>query len=136
MYQAANLVGASAFIERLPGGYDYGVMERGATLSVGQRQLISFVRALVYDPKIIISDEATSSVDSDTEFLIQKAINILMKGRTAIVVAHRLSTIQNADNIMVLDRGEVKEQGTHENLLSIGGYYSKLHEMQFKEFIL
>ena len=136
MYQAANLVGASAFIERLPGGYDYGVMERGATLSVGQRQLISFVRALVYDPKIIILDEATSSVDSDTEFLIQKAINILMKGRTAIVVAHRLSTIQNADNIMVLDRGEVKEQGTHENLLSIGGYYSKLHEMQFKEFIL
>ena len=111
-------------------------MERGATLSVGQRQLISFVRALVYDPKIIILDEATSSVDSDTEFLIQKAINILMKGRTAIVVAHRLSTIQNADNIMVLDRGEVKEQGTHENLLSIGGYYSKLHEMQFKEFIL
>ena len=136
VYQAANLVGASAFIERLPGGYDYGVMERGATLSVGQRQLISFVRALVYDPKIIILDEATSSVDSDTEFLIQKAIDILMKGRTAIVVAHRLSTIQNADNIMVLDRGEVKEQGTHEDLLSIGGYYSKLHEMQFKEFIV
>ena len=136
MYQAADLVGASAFIERLPGGYDYDVMERGATLSVGQRQLISFVRALVYDPKIIILDEATSSVDSDTEFLIQEAINILMKGRTAIVVAHRLSTIQNADNIIVLDRGEVKEQGSHEELLSIGGYYSKLHEMQFKELIL
>ena len=136
VYQAANLVGASEFIDRLPGGYDYDVMERGATLSVGQRQLISFVRALVYDPQIIILDEATSSVDSHTEFLIQKAINILMKGRTAIVVAHRLSTIQNADNIIVLDRGEVKEQGTHEDLLSIGGYYSKLHEMQFKEFFL
>ena len=136
VYQAANLVGASEFIDRLPGGYDYDVMERGATLSVGQRQLISFVRALVYDPQIIILDEATSSVDSHTEFLIQKAINILMKGRTAIVVAHRLSTIQNADNIIVLDRGEVKEQGTHEDLLSIGGYYSKLHEMQFKEFVL
>ena len=136
VYQAADLVGASTFIERLPGGYDYDVMERGATLSVGQRQLISFVRALVYDPKIIILDEATSSVDSDTEFLIQGAINKLMKGRTAIVVAHRLSTIQNADNIMVLDRGEIKEQGTHEDLLSREGYYAKLHEMQFKEVTL
>ncbi len=136
VYQAAELVGASTFIERLPGGYDYDVMERGATLSVGQRQLISFVRALVYDPKIIILDEATSSVDSDTEFLIQGAISKLMKGRTAIVVAHRLSTIQNADNIMVLDRGEIKEQGTHDDLLSREGYYAKLHEMQFKEVIL
>ena len=136
VYQAADLVGASTFIERLPGGYDYDVMERGATLSVGQRQLISFVRALVYDPKIIILDEATSSVDSDTEFLIQGAISKLMKGRTAIVVAHRLSTIQNADNIMVLDRGEIKEQGTHDDLLSREGYYAKLHEMQFKEVIL
>ena len=136
VYQAAELVGASTFIERLPGGYDYDVMERGATLSVGQRQLISFVRALVYDPKIIILDEATSSVDSDTEFLIQGAISKLMKGRTAIVVAHRLSTIQNADNIMVLDRGEIKEQGTHEDLLSREGYYAKLHEMQFKEVTL
>jgi ATP-binding cassette subfamily B multidrug efflux pump len=129
VYQAAELVGASTFIERLPGGYDYDVMERGATLSVGQRQLI-------YDPKIIILDEATSSVDSDTEFLIQGAISKLMKGRTAIVVAHRLSTIQNADNIMVLDRGEIKEQGTHDDLLSREGYYAKLHEMQFKEVIL
>ena len=136
VYQAADLVGASTFIERLPGGYDYDVMERGATLSVGQRQLISFVRALVYDPKIIILDEATSSVDSDTEFLIQGAISKLMKGRTAIVVAHRLSTIQNADNIMVLDKGEIKEQGTHDDLLSRKGYYAKLHEMQFKEVIL
>ncbi len=136
VYQAADLVGASTFIERLPRGYDYDVMERGATLSVGQRQLISFVRALVYNPKIIILDEATSSVDSDTEFLVQGAINNLMKGRTAIVVAHRLSTIQNADDIIVLDRGEIKEQGTHEDLLIRGGYYTKLHEMQFKEAIL
>ncbi|OUT98664.1 MAG: antibiotic ABC transporter ATP-binding protein [Flammeovirgaceae bacterium TMED32] len=136
VYQAADLVGASTFIERLPGGYDYDVMERGATLSMGQRQLISFVRALVYDPKIIILDEATSSVDSDTEFLIQGAISKLMKGRTAIVVAHRLSTIQNADNIMVLDRGEIKEQGTHDDLLNREGYYANLHEMQFKEVIL
>ncbi|MAJ51073.1 MAG: antibiotic ABC transporter ATP-binding protein [Flammeovirgaceae bacterium] len=136
VYKAADLVGASTFIERLPRGYDYDVMERGATLSVGQRQLISFVRALVYNPKIIILDEATSSVDSDTEFLVQGAINNLMKGRTAIVVAHRLSTIQNADDIIVLDRGEIKEQGTHEDLLIRGGYYTKLHEMQFKEAIL
>jgi len=129
---AAELVGAHRFIERLPGGYDYNVMERGATLSVGQRQLISFVRAMVYDPKIIVLDEATSSVDTETEEMIQEAIGKMMKGRTAIVIAHRLSTIQKASQIIVLDQGEVKEQGTHESLLAHEGYYAQLHRMQYK----
>ncbi len=130
---AAELVGAREFIERLPGGFEYNVMERGATLSVGQRQLISFVRAMVYDPKIIVLDEATSSVDTETEELIQHAIDKLMSGRTAIVIAHRLSTIQKANKILVLDRGEIKEEGTHESLLALEGYYSQLHKMQYKE---
>ncbi len=132
---AADLVGARKFIERLPGGLDYDVMERGATLSVGQRQLISFVRAMVYDPKIIVLDEATSSVDSETEELIQNAIEVLMEGRTAIVIAHRLSTIQGADNIIVLDKGEIKEMGTHQELLELEGFYTELHQMQYKEVI-
>jgi ATP-binding cassette subfamily B protein len=129
---AAELVGAHRFIERLPGGYDYNVMERGATLSVGQRQLISFVRAMVYDPKIIVLDEATSSVDTETEEMIQEAIGKMMKGRTAVVIAHRLSTIQKANQILVLDQGEIKEQGTHESLLAREGYYAQLHRMQYK----
>ncbi len=131
--EAAELVGARTFIERLPGGFDYNVMERGATLSVGQRQLISFVRAMVYDPKIIVLDEATSSVDTETEEMIQEAIAKLMKGRTAIVIAHRLSTIQSADQILVLDHGEIKERGTHSELLAMEGYYNQLHKMQYKE---
>ena len=130
--QAADLVGAREFIERLPGGFDYNVMERGATLSVGQRQLISFVRALVYDPKIIVLDEATSSVDTETEELIQAAIQKLMKGRTAIVIAHRLSTIQNAHQILVLDHGHIVERGNHEDLLEKDGFYAHLHHMQYK----
>lgn len=134
--QAAELVGASEFIEKLPGGYDYNVMERGATLSVGQRQLISFVRAIVYDPKIIVLDEATSSVDTDTEEMIQNAINKMMKGRTSIIIAHRLSTIQHAHKIIVLDKGEVKESGTHEELLAKDSYYAQLHNMQYKEVSL
>lgn len=132
---AADLVGARKFIQRLPGGLDYDVMERGATLSVGQRQLISFVRAMVYDPKIIVLDEATSSVDSETEELIQNAIEVLMEGRTAIVIAHRLSTIQGADKIIVLDKGEIKEMGTHQELLELEGFYTELHQMQYKEVI-
>ncbi|MDB5123747.1 MAG: ATP-binding cassette, subfamily [Mucilaginibacter sp.] len=129
---AAKDVGAHEFIERLPGGYDYNVMERGATLSAGQAQLISFIRALVYNPTILVLDEATSSVDTETEILIQNAISKLMQGRTAIVIAHRLSTIQNADKIIVLDHGEIKETGTHQQLLRIeNGYYRKLYDLQF-----
>lgn len=133
--EAAKLVGVHDFIERLPGGYTYNVMERGATLSVGQRQLISFVRAMVHEPKIIVLDEATSSVDSETEELIQKAIEKLMKGRTAIVIAHRLSTIQEADKIIVVDKGEIMEEGNHEQLLEKGGLYANLYRMQYKEVL-
>jgi ATP-binding cassette subfamily B protein len=110
-------------------------MERGATLSVGQRQLISFIRAMVYDPRILILDEATSSVDSETEEMIQDAIEKMMSGRTAIVIAHRLSTIQKADKIIVLDHGEIKEIGRHDELLNLDGFYRQLHRMQYKEFV-
>lgn len=133
--EAAEMVGALKFIERLPGGFEYNVMERGATLSVGQRQLISFVRAIVYDPRVIVLDEATSSVDTETEEMIQEAIEKLMKGRTSIVIAHRLSTIQKADKIIVLDQGEIKEEGTHEELLGLGGFYAQLYKMQYKEVV-
>ncbi len=135
VWHAADLVGARKFIERLPGQLSYNVMERGATLSVGQRQLISFIRAMVYDPKILVLDEATSSVDSETEEMIQQAIEKMMSGRTSIVIAHRLSTIQKADKIMVLDHGEIKEAGRHDELLQQGGYYSQLYKMQYKEFV-
>lgn len=131
--EAAKLVGVHDFIMRLPGGYDYNVQERGATLSVGQRQLISFVRAMVQNPRIIVLDEATSSVDTETEELIQEAISKLMRGRTAIVIAHRLSTIQKANQIMVVDRGEIKERGTHEQLLQLDAVYANLYRMQYKE---
>jgi ATP-binding cassette subfamily B protein len=131
--EAAELVGAHEFIQRLPNGLEYNVMERGATLSVGQRQLISFVRAIVYDPKIIILDEATSSVDSETEEMIQSAIEKLMKGRTAIVIAHRLSTIQKADKIIVLDKGKIMESGKHNELLEKKGFYANLYNIQYKE---
>jgi ATP-binding cassette subfamily B multidrug efflux pump len=130
--EAAENVGARKFIERLPGGLDYNVMERGSTLSVGQRQLISFVRAMVYNPEILILDEATSSVDSETEELIQESTEKMMRGRTSIVIAHRLSTIQKADKIIVLHKGEIVETGTHESLLELGGYYTQLHQMQLK----
>jgi ATP-binding cassette subfamily B protein len=132
---AADLVGARKFIDRLPGGLNYNVMERGATLSVGQRQLLSFIRAMVYDPKILVLDEATSSVDSETEEMIQVAISKMMENRTSIVIAHRLSTIQHAHKIIVLDKGEVKESGRHEELLANDGFYSHLHRMQYKEAV-
>ena len=129
--EAANLIGMHDFIMQLPGNYDYNVMERGATLSLGQRQLLSFIRALLYNPAILILDEATSSVDTESEMLIQKAIDKLIAGRTSIVIAHRLSTIRKADKIIVLDKGEIKEMGTHEELLSLEGYYYKLYLLQF-----
>jgi ATP-binding cassette, subfamily B, multidrug efflux pump len=130
--EAARMIGMHDFILQLPGGYDYNVMERGATLSVGQRQLLSFIRALLYDPSILILDEATSSVDTESEHMIEKAINALISDRTSIVIAHRLSTIKRADSIIVLDKGEVKEIGNHAELLQKGGFYSKLYEMQFE----
>ena len=133
--EAAQLVGVHEFIERLPSGYDYNVMERGATLSVGQRQLISFVRAIVHNPRVIVLDEATSSVDSETEELIQNAIEKLMKGRTSIVIAHRLSTIQKANQIIVLDKGQIQEKGTHDELLEHDGFYANLYRMQYKEVL-
>jgi ATP-binding cassette subfamily B protein len=135
VWHAADLVGARKFIERLPGQLSYNVMERGSTLSVGQRQLISFIRAMVYDPRILVLDEATSSVDHETEEMIQQAIEKMMKHRTSIVIAHRLSTIQKADKIIVLDRGEIKEEGKHEELLTLEGYYAQLHKMQYKEIV-
>lgn len=128
---AAKDVGAHDFIMRLPGGYQYNVQERGATLSVGQAQLISFIRALVHQPKILVLDEATSSVDTETEELIQKAITKLMTGRTSIVIAHRLSTIQNANQIIVLDHGEIMEMGSHQELLKMNGHYKRLYDLQF-----
>ena len=131
--QAAKLIGMHEFIMRLPGGYDYNVMERGATLSLGQRQLLSFVRALLYNPSILILDEATSSIDSESEGLIQHAIEKLIAGRTSIVIAHRLSTIRKADRILVLDKGEIKEMGTHTQLLQQKGFYYQLHKMQFEQ---
>ncbi len=130
---AANTVGADAFIRHLSGGYDAEVKERGATLSVGQKQLISFARALAYDPRILVLDEATSSVDTETEQLIQHAIARLLQGRTSIVIAHRLSTIQNADRIIVMHKGEIREMGKHQELLALGGIYYKLYQLQYKE---
>jgi ATP-binding cassette subfamily B protein len=130
--EAAKLIEMHDFIMRLPGGYDYKVMERGATLSLGQRQLISFIRAMLYNPSILILDEATSSVDTESELLIQHAIDTLIKGRTSIIIAHRLSTIRKADKILVLDKGELIESGTHEELILKGGFYARLHGLQFK----
>ncbi len=131
--EAAKTVGAHKFIDKLPNKYDEKVMEKGSTLSVGQRQLISFARALAYDPQILILDEATSSVDTETEIIIQEAIQKLLKGRTSIVIAHRLSTIQNADKIIVMHKGEIREMGSHQELLSKKGIYYKLYQLQYKD---
>ncbi len=131
--KAAELVGADKFIENLPNKYNEEVKERGATLSVGQKQLISFARALAYNPEILILDEATSSIDTDSEKIIQDALQKLLKGRTSIVIAHRLSTIQNADKIIVLHKGEIKEIGKHQDLLANKGIYFKLYQLQYKD---
>ncbi len=128
---ASKAVGAHDFIMKLPNGYDYHVGERGGVLSVGQRQLLSFIRAYVYNPSILILDEATSSVDNESEEMIQRATEKLTEGRTSIVIAHRLSTIQKADKIVVVDKGELVEQGSHHELLQIDGFYKKLYEIQF-----
>lgn len=130
--EAATLAGAHEFIQKLPEGYHYQVLERGATLSQGQRQLISFVRALVYNPHILILDEATASIDTESEILVQQAMEKLLEGRTAIIIAHRLSTVRHADHILVLRKGEIVESGTHDTLLQVqNGYYRRLYEMQF-----
>lgn len=131
--EAAAMIGVHDFIMQLPGGYAYNVMERGTTLSMGQRQLISFIRALLYKPAVLILDEATSSIDTESEMLIQNAIDTLIKGRTSIVIAHRLSTIRKANKIIVLDKGEIKEVGNHEDLMLHNGFYAKLINMQFEK---
>jgi ATP-binding cassette, subfamily B, multidrug efflux pump len=130
--EAAEAVHAHAFIRELPHGYDTAVAERGATLSVGQKQLLSFARALAFDPQILVLDEATSSVDTETEMLIRDALHVLMEGRTTIAIAHRLSTIQDMDKILVLHRGELREAGTHQELLALRGIYHRLYELQYQ----
>jgi ATP-binding cassette subfamily B protein len=126
-------VRAHAFIEALPAGYDTEVKERGSTLSMGQRQLLSFARALAHDPRVLVLDEATSSVDTETEALIQDALQVLLRGRTAIVIAHRLSTIQNVDEILVLHKGRIRERGRHQQLLAQRGLYWRLYQLQYKD---
>ena len=130
---AARTVHADTFIEKMPGGYDAPVTERGSTLSAGQRQLLSFARTLAYKPTILVLDEATANIDTETESLITHALESLMEGRTTIMVAHRLSTIQHADKIMVMHKGRIRESGSHQELLAKDGLYKRLYELQLVE---
>jgi ATP-binding cassette subfamily B protein len=130
--RAAAAVHAAPFIERMADGYETAVAERGATLSAGQKQLLSFARALAFDPRVLILDEATSNVDTETELLIRDALEVVMRGRTTLAIAHRLSTIQDMDRILVLHKGELRESGTHQELLHARGIYRRLYELQFK----
>ncbi len=130
--EAAKTVNAHHFIEALPEGYDAPLVERGANLSQGQRQLLAFARVLAADPEILILDEATASIDTETEQLIQEGLQRLMQGRTSILIAHRLQTIQEADHVMVLELGKVREYGTHQALIAQGGLYKTLHDLQFQ----
>jgi ATP-binding cassette subfamily B protein len=132
---AAKMIGIHEFILQLPGGYDYDVMERGGTLSMGQRQLLSFMRALLFKPAILILDEATSSVDTHTEKLIQHAIDVLTAGRTSIIIAHRLSTIRKASKILVLEKGRIIESGTHDSLIELSGTYAGLQILQDQQVL-
>ena len=132
MIEAARVANAHSFIERLPGGYDHELQERGAGLSAGEKQLLAFSRALAADPEIFILDEATSNIDSETEALIQEALERILKGRTSLIVAHRLSTIRNADRIVVLHRGRIREEGTHGELLRNNGIYKKLYDLEYR----
>jgi ATP-binding cassette subfamily B protein len=131
--RAAEAVHAAPFIARLPDGYASAVAERGATLSVGQKQLLSFARALAFDPRVLILDEATSSIDTETEIVIRDALHVLMAGRTTIAIAHRLSTIQDMDTILVLHKGQLRESGTHQELLAQRGIYFRLFELQYQK---
>jgi len=131
--KVAQYINAERFIEKLPSGYSEEVGERGLTLSVGERQLLSFARALVYEPKILVLDEATSSVDTDTEYLVQDALKKFMTDRTSIVIAHRLSTIRHVDRIIVIHNGRIAEEGTHRDLIARSGLYSNLYELQYKD---
>jgi ATP-binding cassette subfamily B protein len=133
VHTAAVRVQADRFISRLPEGYTSIVRERGAGFSVGEKQLLSFARALAFNPPVLILDEATSSIDTETEHLIQQAIQTLLEGRTSIVIAHRLSTIRSADTILVFHHGEIRERGTHEELMAANGLYRKLYEIQYRE---
>jgi ATP-binding cassette subfamily B protein len=133
--RCAAHVNAARFVERLSGGYEYNVGERGCNVSMGQRQLLAFARTLAHNPQILVLDEATSSVDTETEGLIQDAIGKLMEGRTSIVIAHRLSTVQNANRIIVMHHGEIREMGTHQELLARRGLYYRLYQLQYKNQI-
>jgi len=131
--EACKKVNAHTFIDKLPEKYDTILNERGSILSMGQRQLLSFARALVVDPQILILDEATSNIDTETEILIQEALGFMMQGRTSIIIAHRLSTIKHVDNILVFHKGHLKEMGNHAELVSQKGLYHQLYELQYKD---